>query len=325
MKLIARYIKPFLGILLLCLALLFGQAMCDLSLPNLMSDMVNVGIQQSGIENGAPSALRKEGLELLSGFATAEDKAVLEDSYFTIEPGSSEAQRLSEEYPLAREEAVCVVRDSLIEEEQAALDSAYGRASYTMLLYLQQAGESGELEQAAQNLAQSQAQAGGMEPSSGMEPSPGMESGFPQEESSQQEDFQPGIESQEEQPMTPQSDAGMDATLYTNQQQTYGQGANGVIGGADVAIGGGSTQGSGGVFIDGGFTQDSGNAVMDGGTVQDNGNAAMDDGVSKIAAALSWMMVLPKTAGKYPQTATGKFPKRIPEAVPWISPKVWTT
>ena len=77
MKLIARYIKPFLGILLLCLALLFGQAMCDLSLPNLMSDMVNVGIQQSGIENGAPSALRKEGLELLSGFATAEDKAVL--------------------------------------------------------------------------------------------------------------------------------------------------------------------------------------------------------------------------------------------------------
>ena len=279
MKLIARYIKPFLGILLLCLALLFGQAMCDLSLPNLMSDMVNVGIQQSGIENGAPSALRKEGLELLSSFATAEDKAVLEDSYFTIEPGSSEAQRLSEEYPLAREEAVCVVRDSLTEEEQAALDSAYGRASYTMLLYLQQAGESGELEQAAQNLAQSQAQAGGMEPSSGMEPSPGMESGFPQEESSQQEDFQPGIESQEEQPVTPQSDAGVDATLYTNQQQTYGQGANGVIGGADVAIGGGSTQGSGGVFMDGGFTQGSGNAVMDGGTVQDNGSAAMDDGV----------------------------------------------
>ena len=279
MKLIARYIKPFLGILLLCLALLFGQAMCDLSLPNLMSDMVNAGIQQSGIENGAPSALRKEGLELLSSFATAEDKAVLEDSYFTIEPGSSEAQRLSEEYPLAREEAVCVVRDSLTEEEQAALDSAYGRASYTMLLYLQQAGESGELEQAAQNLAQSQAQAGGMEPSSGMEPSPGMESGFPQEESSQQEDFQPGMESQEEQPVTPQSDAGVDATLYTNQQQTYGQGANGVIGGADVAIGGGSTQNSGGVFMDGGFTQGSGNAVMDGGTVQDNGNAAMDDGV----------------------------------------------
>ena len=276
MKLIARYIKPFLGILLLCLALLFGQAMCDLSLPNLMSDMVNVGIQQSGIENGAPSALRKEGLELLSSFATAEDKAVLEDSYFTIEPGSSEAQRLSEEYPLAREEAVCVVRDSLTEEEQAALGSAYGRASYTMLLYLQQAGESGELEQAAQNLAQSQAQAGGMEPSSGMEPSPGMESGFPQEESSQQEDFQPGIESQEEQPMTPQSDAGMDATLYTNQQQTYGQGANGVIGGADVAIGGGSTQGSGGVFIDGGFTQDSGNAAMDDGVTQDSGETPSD-------------------------------------------------
>ena len=47
MKLIVRYGKPFVGIVLLCLVLLFGQAMCDLSLPNLMSDMVNVGISRS--------------------------------------------------------------------------------------------------------------------------------------------------------------------------------------------------------------------------------------------------------------------------------------
>ena len=156
MKLVARYLKPFVGILLLCLALLFGQAMCDLSLPNLMSDMVNVGIQQSGIEEGAPSALRKEGLDLLSAFASAEDQTVLEEGYYTIEPGSSEAQRLAEEYPLVRDEAICIQRDDLTEEELETLGGAYGRASYTMLLYLQQAGESGELEQAAQSLAQSQ-------------------------------------------------------------------------------------------------------------------------------------------------------------------------
>ena len=39
MKLLARYCKPFVGILLVCLVLLFGQAACDLSLPTLMSDM----------------------------------------------------------------------------------------------------------------------------------------------------------------------------------------------------------------------------------------------------------------------------------------------
>ena len=51
MKLLARYLKPFVGILLVCLVLLFGQAACDLSLPTLMSDMVNVGIQQSGFRS----------------------------------------------------------------------------------------------------------------------------------------------------------------------------------------------------------------------------------------------------------------------------------
>ena len=69
MKLLARYLKPFVGILLVCLVLLFGQAACDLSLPTLMSDMVNVGIQQSGLEAGAPEAMRQEGLQLLSTFA----------------------------------------------------------------------------------------------------------------------------------------------------------------------------------------------------------------------------------------------------------------
>jgi ATP-binding cassette subfamily B multidrug efflux pump len=146
-KLIARYLKPFWAILLLCLVLLFGQATCDLSLPNLMSDMVNVGIQQGGIEAGAPTALRKEGLDLLCAFADDQDKLRLESGYYTIEPGSSEAQRIAEEYPLAREESVCLLRDEASQEDLDALNQAYSRACYTMLLYLEQHGE--DLGQAA--------------------------------------------------------------------------------------------------------------------------------------------------------------------------------
>ena len=156
MKLLARYLKPFVGILLVCLVLLFGQAACDLSLPTLMSDMVNVGIQQSGLEAGAPEAMRQEGLQLLSAFAGEEDRSLLEGGYYTIEPGSSEAQRFAEDYPLVREEAVCVLREGQTQEELDALEGAYNRASYAMLLYFQQAAESGDLEQAAQSLAQSQ-------------------------------------------------------------------------------------------------------------------------------------------------------------------------
>lgn len=215
MKLVARYLKPFVGILLLCLALLFGQAMCDLSLPNLMSDMVNVGIQQSGIEEGAPSALRKEGLDLLSAFASAEDQTVLEEGYYTIEPGSSEAQRLAEEYPLVRDEAICIQRDDLTEEELETLGGAYGRASYTMLLYLQQAGESGELEQAAQSLAQSQ-YPGGMT---------GMEGAYPEGEMPQTDGD-----------MMPQARSEEDPTLYETQEPVYGDGTDGYTGEQDPSV-----------------------------------------------------------------------------------------
>ena len=152
MKLLARYLKPFAGILLVCLVLLFGQAACDLSLPTLMSDMVNVGIQQGGIQTGAPEALSRQGLELLSAFASSQDAALLEEGYYTVDPGSTEAQRLEGDYPLLREENVSVRREALTEEEQEALSGAYGRAGYTMLLYFQQSGE--DLESAAHNLAQ---------------------------------------------------------------------------------------------------------------------------------------------------------------------------
>ena len=130
MKLLARYLKPFVGILLVCLVLLFGQAACDLSLPTLMSDMVNVGIQQSGLEAGAPEAMRQEGLQLLSAFAGEEDRSLLEGGYYTIEPGSSEAQRFAEDYPLVREEAVCVLREGQTQEE---LDALIPLIDYTRL------------------------------------------------------------------------------------------------------------------------------------------------------------------------------------------------
>ena len=50
MKLTARYLKPFWALVLICIFLLFGQAVSELALPNLMSSLVNVGIQQGGLQ-----------------------------------------------------------------------------------------------------------------------------------------------------------------------------------------------------------------------------------------------------------------------------------
>lgn len=149
MKLTARYLKPFWASVLLCILLLFGQAMSELALPNLMSGLVNTGIQQGGLEAGAPEAMSRKALQLLLFFCGGEDKALLEGGYYTIEPESSEAQRISKDYPLARKEAVCVLREGLEEEARLELDRVYGQAAYGFLLYMQEAAASGELAELA--------------------------------------------------------------------------------------------------------------------------------------------------------------------------------
>ena len=61
MKLIAKYLKPFALVVLLCLILLFGQAMCDLSLPNLMSDIVKCGYPAERYRRGCAGGCEPKG------------------------------------------------------------------------------------------------------------------------------------------------------------------------------------------------------------------------------------------------------------------------
>ena len=65
MKLIGRYLKKHLAAVLAVVALLFGQAICELLLPNMMSDIVNTGIQQGGIAQGVPEVISKDGKRLV--------------------------------------------------------------------------------------------------------------------------------------------------------------------------------------------------------------------------------------------------------------------
>ena len=48
---LAKYLKPFIPLVILAVAVLFLQAFCDLSLPNLMSQLVNMVIGQKNLEN----------------------------------------------------------------------------------------------------------------------------------------------------------------------------------------------------------------------------------------------------------------------------------
>jgi ATP-binding cassette subfamily B protein len=57
-----RYLKPYIGSIILIFALLYVQATADLALPSYMSRIVNIGIQQNGVETAVPEAIRTREL-----------------------------------------------------------------------------------------------------------------------------------------------------------------------------------------------------------------------------------------------------------------------
>jgi len=57
LKVVFKYLKPYAFFVVISLTLLFGQVVCELSLPNLMSDIVDIGIIRSGVENITPETM----------------------------------------------------------------------------------------------------------------------------------------------------------------------------------------------------------------------------------------------------------------------------
>ena len=139
MKVIMKYLKPFAGTILVCLLILFGQAIGELSLPNLMSDIVNTGIQNGGVEQEAPEALPAEGFALMTLFMDEEDKETFQESYELIEGGSAEAEAYNAEFPESQETDFYVL-DETDPEQLISLESIFSKASYSFVTFMQEMG-----------------------------------------------------------------------------------------------------------------------------------------------------------------------------------------
>jgi len=139
MKVIMKYLKPFAGTILVSLLILFGQAIGELSLPNLMSDIVNTGIQNGGVEQEAPEALPAEGFALMTLFMDKEDKETFQESYELIEGGSAEAEAYNAEFPESQETDFYVL-DETDPEQLISLESIFSKASYSFVTFMQEMG-----------------------------------------------------------------------------------------------------------------------------------------------------------------------------------------
>lgn len=108
---LAKYLKPFMALILGAVILLFVQAMCDLSLPDYMSNIVNKGIQQSGIENAVPQAVRVSQMNKLTIFMDAKDKDEILNNYTLIDKSSSDYDKYLKKYPVLEKESIYVLKD----------------------------------------------------------------------------------------------------------------------------------------------------------------------------------------------------------------------
>ena len=109
MRYTVKYLKKSIVPILLVIGLLIVQAMSDLALPSYTSDIVNVGIQQQGIENAAPEAIRKSSYEELALFMSADDRQMFQSNYRLADRASltGEAyESLREEYPALENETL---------------------------------------------------------------------------------------------------------------------------------------------------------------------------------------------------------------------------
>jgi len=81
MKIFLKYLKPFALLVALSIVLLVAQAAGDLTMPNLMSDIVNVGLQGGGIAESVPHTLTPAGMAFVTSFMTPEDAAAFREAY----------------------------------------------------------------------------------------------------------------------------------------------------------------------------------------------------------------------------------------------------
>ena len=111
LKLLKEF-KQYKLSLVIIIVLLLIQANADLALPDYMSKIVNIGIQQNGIENAVPKAIRKTELEKLKFFMNENEVSLLESSYNLIDKSNlteKEYNKHLKEYPQLQNEEIYIL------------------------------------------------------------------------------------------------------------------------------------------------------------------------------------------------------------------------
>lgn len=89
-----KHLRPYWKSVLLIVVLLVVQAFCDLSLPQYTSNIIDVGIQNNGVEHLLPEKITTEEFETAQVFMTEEEQKQWQDSFTTTGEASYQRKEL---------------------------------------------------------------------------------------------------------------------------------------------------------------------------------------------------------------------------------------
>jgi ATP-binding cassette subfamily B multidrug efflux pump len=108
---IAKYLRPFIPLIALAIVLLFVQGFAELTMPEYMGKIVNNGIQQGGVENAVPSAIRVSQMDKLTLFMSEDAQAAVLQAYTLVDENSPDYDRYVADYPILANEPIYVLND----------------------------------------------------------------------------------------------------------------------------------------------------------------------------------------------------------------------
>ena len=126
-----KYLKPYVLYVILAIALLFVMANADLALPDYLSQIVNVGIQQNGINSVIPEYIRKSQLDNMALFFDDDEAAMVYEDYQLVDTTSPDYDQLVQTLPALASEPIYVLKD-LSKDEVSLLEPVMSRGLLIM-------------------------------------------------------------------------------------------------------------------------------------------------------------------------------------------------
>jgi ATP-binding cassette subfamily B protein len=134
-----RFLKPFLVALLVAIGLLYVQAMAELELPHYLSDIVNVGIQASGVEHASPDVLSADAYDFIVNLSSEDDAALLAANYVPVTPG--ETLTVGRQTIDTSSTSLYRIADNVDDATRTTLDGIFGGAVWTLIDVARQLSE----------------------------------------------------------------------------------------------------------------------------------------------------------------------------------------